>query len=182
MRTVFMIEGAIDADAARTASSASRCRAARAAPRGRRRRRGDRGRRGLDCRYVGQGYELRIPLPGERFTPEALEEFHRLHEQEYGHAFRDPIEIVNLRVTAIGKRPTLERLPVAARNGGDPVLGEGESVFRRNGELHAVPDALLRAVAASGRRGFDGPAVVFQRDTTTVVPPGWTAARTPPAA
>src|SRR5262249_15247062 len=37
--------------------------------------------RGLDCRYVGQGYELRVPLPSATFTSAALEEFHRLHEQ-----------------------------------------------------------------------------------------------------
>ena len=83
---------------------------------------------GLDCRYVGQGYELRVALPQERFTKDVLEEFHRLHEQEYGHAFRDPVEIVNLRVTAIGKRPRIERLP--AFRAGDPLLGEGEGVFK----------------------------------------------------
>src|SRR5204863_2971957 len=89
--------------------------------------------RGLDCRYVGQGYELRVPLPAAGFTPAALEEFHRLHEQEYGHAFRDPIEIVNLRVTASGKRPRIDRLP-AAPSEGDALLGEGESVF--GGQAH----------------------------------------------
>src|SRR6266511_5917359 len=60
--------------------------------------------RALDCRYVGQGYELRVPLQGP-FTEAALEQFHRLHEREYGSAYGDPIEIVNARVTAIGERP-----------------------------------------------------------------------------
>jgi N-methylhydantoinase A len=124
----------------------------------------------LDCRYVGQGYELRIPLPEERFTPAALEEFHRLHEQEYGHAFRDPIEIVNLRVTAAGKRPSVERLP-ANTDGGDPLLGEGESVF---GGTSYPTRNYERARLATGET-VDGPAVIFQRDTTTVVPPGWKA-------
>ena len=102
MRTVFMTEGAIDAErldrelAAAAAELRTRLREDGVAD-------GEiEVAAGLDCRYVGQGYELRIPLPEERFTPEALEEFHRLHEQEYGHAFRDPIEIVNLRVTATG--------------------------------------------------------------------------------
>ena len=125
---------------------------------------------GLDCRYVGQGYELRIPLPDERFTPAALDAFHRLHEQEYGHAFRDPIEIVNLRVTAYGKRARVERIPAAA-NGGDALLGEGESVF--GGASHAAR-YYDRAHLPAGEV-VAGPAVIFQRDTTTVVPPGWTA-------
>jgi N-methylhydantoinase A len=174
MRTVFMIEGAIDGDRldGELAATAEELRA----------RLHEDGVAdeeievavGLDCRYVGQGYELRIPLPEERFTPEALEEFHRLHEQEYGHAFRDPIEIVNLRVTAYGKRPRVERLP-SSTNGGDPVLGQGESVFRRNGSLTPYPTRYYERSLLPVGDGIDGPAVVFQRDTTTVVPPGWKA-------
>jgi N-methylhydantoinase A len=128
---------------------------------------------GLDCRYVGQGYELRIPLPDGRFTPDALEEFHRLHEQEYGHAFRDPIELVNLRVTAFGKRPRVEWLPPAS-DGGDPMLGEGESVFRRNGSLSSYPTRYYERSLLPVGSTFEGAAVVFQRDSTTIVPPDWT--------
>ncbi len=124
---------------------------------------------GLDCRYVGQGYELRIPLPEERFTQDALDEFHRLHEQEYGHAFRDPIEIVNLRVTAYGKRPRIRAAAGASANGGNPLLGEGESVFGRTTHPTRYYERSLLPVGES----IDGAAVVFQRDTTTVVPPGW---------
>jgi N-methylhydantoinase A len=174
MRTVFMTEGAIDAErlASELASAAEELRA---------RLREDgvaddevEVAAGLDCRYVGQGYELRIPLPEERFSPDALQEFHRLHEQEYGHAFRDPIEIVNLRVTAYGKRPRVERLPAPA-NGGDPLLGEGESVFRRDGRLTSYPTRYYDRTLLPVGEAFAGPAVLFQRDTTTIVPPGWTA-------
>jgi N-methylhydantoinase A/oxoprolinase/acetone carboxylase beta subunit len=170
MRTVFMTEGAIDSARLdrELAAAAEELRAALredgvadaeievAA--------------GLDCRYVGQGYELRIPLPEERFSPEALEEFHRLHEQEYGHAFRDPIEIVNLRVTAYGKRPRVEHLPVGS-NGDDPVLGVGESVF--GGKSHET--RYFERSRLPVDKSFEGPAVIFQRDATTVVPPGWAA-------
>jgi N-methylhydantoinase A len=170
MRTVFMTEGAIDGGRLdlELAAAADELRAQLR----------DDGvpdaeieiAAGLDCRYAGQGYELRIPLPGERFTPEALEEFHRLHEQEYGHAFRDPIEIVNLRVTALGKRPRIQRLPGAA-NGGDSLLGEGESVFGR--QTH--PTRYYERSRLRAGESIPGAAVVFQRDATTVIPPGWTA-------
>jgi N-methylhydantoinase A len=170
MRTVFMTEGAIDTPRLDRDLAA-------AAEELRERLREDgvaageiEVAAGLDCRYVGQGYELRIPLPDERFTAGALEEFHRRHEQEYGHAFRDPIEIVNLRVTASGKRPRIERLP-AGSNGGDPLLGEGESVFGRQAHPTRYYERSLLPLGGS----IDGPAVVFQRDTTTVVPPGWSA-------
>src|SRR4029078_10701710 len=40
--------------------------------------------RALDCRYVGQGYELRVVLGEGEFTEAALGEVHRLTEREYG--------------------------------------------------------------------------------------------------
>jgi N-methylhydantoinase A len=170
MRTVFMTEGSIDDERLDHDLAA-----AAAELRGRLQEDGVAADEvevtaGLDCRYVGQGYELRIPLPEERFTPEALAEFHRQHEQEYGHAFRDPIEIVNLRVTAYGKRPRIEHLP-ASTNGGNALLGEGESVF--GGTAHPTR-YYERALLRTGE-SIDGAAIVFQRDTTTVVPPRWVA-------
>jgi N-methylhydantoinase A/oxoprolinase/acetone carboxylase beta subunit len=170
MRTVFMTEGAIDAERLDSdlAAAAAELRA---------QLRGDGVAAvdidvtsALDCRYAGQGYELQIALPEERFTTEALEEFHRLHEQEYGHAFRDPIEIVNLRVTASGKRPRIERLPAAA-SAGHALLGEGESIFGGRGH----PTRYYERSRLHPGEEIAGAAVVFQRDTTTVVPPGWTA-------
>jgi N-methylhydantoinase A/oxoprolinase/acetone carboxylase beta subunit len=177
MRTVFMTEGAIDAARldAELAAAAAELRA--------RLREDGVGEdeievaAGLDCRYVGQGYELRVPLPEERFTAEALEEFHRLHEQEYGHAFRDPVEIVNLRVTASGRRPPVELRPAGEES--DPLLGEGECVFRSAGVLVSLPTRSYDRARLPVDRLVPGPAVLFQRDTTTVVPPGWTARALP---
>jgi N-methylhydantoinase A len=131
--------------------------------------------RGLDCRYVGQGYELRVRLPAEGFTPAALEEFHRLHEQEYGHAFRDPIEIVNLRVTAIGRRPTLAGVPAVPGSPAEALFGEGESVFRQNGRLAGFATRFFERSRLPHDEPIPGPAVFFQRDTTIVLPPDWTA-------
>jgi N-methylhydantoinase A/oxoprolinase/acetone carboxylase beta subunit len=132
--------------------------------------------RSLDCRYVGQGYELRVPLGADGYAASALDEFHSLHEQEYGHAFRDPIEIVNLRVTAIGRRPTLGgALAVSGGSLDEALLGDGEGVFRQNGSLVPTRTAHLDRAKLPIDEPIAGPAVIFQRDTTTVLPPGWTA-------
>src|SRR6185312_5671600 len=131
--------------------------------------------RALDCRYVGQGYELRVTLADGAFTEEALDAFHVLHEREYGSAYGDPIEIVNARVTAIGKRPTLDELPVASGSIEEALIGESESHFRVDGRLRALPTRFYdRGLLPLGET-FGGPAVVFHLDTTTVVPPGWSA-------
>ena len=63
-----------------------------------------------DIRYVGQGYELEVPVPGGELGPAELqvlnERFHASHTQVYGYANRqDATEFVNLRVVAIGQMP-----------------------------------------------------------------------------
>ena len=111
MRTVFMVEGAIDAERLDRELAMAAAELASPAARGRRRRRRDRGhcRPGLPLRRTG--LRAADSATGGALHTEALEEFHRLHEQEYGHAFRDPIEIVNLRVTANGRRPRSSSCP-----------------------------------------------------------------------
>jgi len=68
-----------------------------------------------DLRYVGQGYELKIPFPvgviGKRELEEIWKRFHEAHEREYGHAFpTNPIEIVNVRVIGVGQMPKITKL------------------------------------------------------------------------
>ena len=131
--------------------------------------------RALDCRYVGQGYELRVTLGEGPFAEEALTQFHVLHEREYGSAYGDPIEIVNARVTAIGRRPTLESPPVTSGTLEEALVGESDSVFRVDGSLQALPTRFYDRSLLPLDEAFAGPAVVFHLDTTTVVPPGWSA-------
>jgi N-methylhydantoinase A/oxoprolinase/acetone carboxylase beta subunit len=120
-----------------------------------------------------------VPLADGRYSPAALDDFHRLHELEYGHAFRDPIEIVNLRVTAIGDRPRLESLPPASASASEALLGEGESTFRRNGSLSGYSTRYFERARLAPGEIVAGAAVVFQRDTTVLVPPEWTATAEP---
>ena len=65
-----------------------------------------------DLRYVGQGYELKVPIPdgpvGDTAMAQVLEAFHAAHAAEYGHAFpQNPVEVVNLRVIGRGAMPRL---------------------------------------------------------------------------
>jgi N-methylhydantoinase A/oxoprolinase/acetone carboxylase beta subunit len=173
MRTVFMVEGAVDAaridrELAELADGLRARLGEDGVPAG-----DVRVAAGLDCRYVGQGYELRVDLPEMRFGEGVFERFRALHQQEYGHAFPGPVEVVNLRVTAVAPRPALAHVPVASADGAG--VGEGEGVFRVEDRLQALPTRYLeRAGLVPGER-VPGPAVVFQRDTTILVPPGWTA-------
>ena len=131
--------------------------------------------RSLDCRYVGQGYELRVTLDDGPFTESALEQFHVLHEREYGSAYGDPIEVVNARVTAIGSRPALDTMAQTSNGHKPSLIGESESVFRVDGILRALPTRFHDRALLQVGDVLPGPAVAFHLDTTTVVPPGWSA-------
>jgi N-methylhydantoinase A len=128
----------------------------------------------LDCRYVGQGYELRVALNDRPFSESDLDHFHVLHEREYGHAFGDPIEIVNARVTAVGKRPALAALPTVRGDLEKALVGEGESTFRVDGSLQRPITRFYDRSQLPRGEDLSGPAVVFHPDTTTLVPPRWT--------
>ena len=120
------------------------------------------------------GAATRVTLGDGPFTEAALEQFHVLHEREYGSAYGDPIEIVNARVTAVGSRPALEELPVASGTLEQALLGESEGHFRVDGELQSLPTRFFDRALLPLDEPLAGPAVVFHLDTTTVVPPAWT--------
>jgi N-methylhydantoinase A len=135
--------------------------------------------RHADCRYVGQGYELRVTIPQGRLSRASLarawEEFHELHRVEYGHAFPEaPIEIVNLRVVGVGGMPKLAQLPFSPGPSLQDALLERATTFFR---MHNGVEELETAYYDRHRLPVDvpvvGPAVAFQKDTTTVIPPGW---------
>ena len=131
-----------------------------------------------DCRYVGQGYELRVPMPEGRLTPASWgklrEHFHRQHCEEYGHHFPDtPIELVNVRVVATGRMPKMPALPPPTGGSPDEALVEEAPVhFTLDGRLQAVPTRVYRRPGLAVGSQLSGPAILLQDDTTVIVPPG----------
>jgi N-methylhydantoinase A len=131
-----------------------------------------------DMRYHRQGYEIPVAIDPQEVRGgglDALEErFNVLHEQLYG--FRMPgtaSEIVNLRAIGSGAVPKPE-LPVGSPGDADAsgaVAEEHEIVFRGERLATKIYD---RAKLAPGNR-FDGPAIVTEFDSTTVVLPGYAA-------
>ena len=131
-------------------------------------------RRSADLRYAGQGYEIEVPIGSGPLTRRALREseeaFHVAHRQRYGYRSEEAVELVNVRMACVGhmRKPRLRRRragaasPTAARKGTRSVYLGGR--FRRT----AVYDrASLRPGAA-----FRGPAIVEQKDSTTLLFPG----------
>ncbi|MCH8883248.1 MAG: hydantoinase/oxoprolinase family protein [SAR324 cluster bacterium] len=136
--------------------------------------------RTCDLRYKGQSHELQVVLPpgalgqAELARTQAL--FEEAHQRAYGYvAAEDPIELVNLRLTAVGKLPPLPRGHVP-RGSGDPgsaLKGRRGLWLREAGEIVEVP-----VYDRYGLRGGDaiaGPAVIEEMDASTLVLPGYSA-------
>jgi N-methylhydantoinase A len=132
-------------------------------------------RRSADMRYVGQSYELDVPLPAPvdaSALRAATAAFHEAHERVYGHANRDaPVELVNLRVVHGGDLPPVdETVALPAPTAGRPP-GYRRCYFPQVGGF-VETRVLDRGELPRGGR-LAGPAVVHQTDSTTVVPPGY---------
>ena len=136
-----------------------------------------------ECRYAGQGYELRVDAaPGAvdgAWIDRLRADFHDVHEREYSRRFEESdIEIPNVRVRGIGLMPELET-PETERGEQAPAAEalrhEGMAWFRVGGELkQAATRYYDRAALRAGNR-IEGPAIVDQYDSTTVIPPGLSA-------
>jgi N-methylhydantoinase A len=138
-------------------------------------------RRSGDLRYVGQGYELKIALPGGKIDAQGLaklwSDFHAAHLTEYGHCFEaSPIEIVNVGVSGVGAMPKLRAS--RAPEGGSlekARVRNGRCLFRVGGELRPFDTVFFQRKLLPVAERFSGPAIILQKDSTTVVPPGATA-------
>lgn len=128
--------------------------------------------RQVDLRYLGQSYELTIRAPrsvdGESLAATIIA-FHRRHEETYGYsAESEPIEIVSLRLRAIGTIPKPE---LRGEKKGKAKESSWRSVyFETDGGWTNTP-VIQRGEGWEGQ--VVGPAVVEQYDATTVVYPGW---------
>jgi N-methylhydantoinase A len=115
-----------------------------------------------ECRYAGQSHELRIDAGGDLSA-----RFHEAHEQAYGYQMPDEqVQLVTARVVAEG-RPVLPAPP-----------GEWEHEHRDETTRRIVAGSRKVEARVLGRGGLspgdrvDGPALVEQSDTTTLIGPG----------
>ena len=143
--------------------------------------------RKVDMRYVGQSYELTVRLSegqGERAASpiseseirRALEAFNLEHDRAYGYSAPDePVEIVNLRLTAIGQitKPRQREF-----EGGDKDVREAQKgvrpvYFAENNGYADCP--IFNRYRLGAGNALIGPAIVEEIDSTTVIHPGYKA-------
>ena len=144
-------------------------------------------RRALDCRYVGQSFDVTVDLSdaiasGDATTAEGVDretleavasQFHDAHETRYGHASPDePVELVAVRVRVRRpvEPPTIAP-PEATGDPADAIRSERPVYFDEGWHETPVYDRSELAVDAT----VEGPAIVEGHESTLVVRPNWTA-------
>lgn len=133
-----------------------------------------------ECRYVGQGFELRAEVPEGRFDKTSAEvvidNFYNVHKQAYGHAFRDQIvEVITLRLIATVPVDSLT-LPLLEQRG--KTNPEDAWMYTRpttfdDGSTVPTPRYDRNKLLADDV--IVGPGLILQHNSTTVVPPGFSA-------
>ena len=128
----------------------------------------------IDLRYEQQGFEVAVDVTAQDVRNKGdlsrtLADFHDIHERMYGVRFTVPVELVALRVVARGATPSvdvdeLEHVEGEVR---DAILETRPAYF--DGSWQDTPH-YDRAKLAIGTR-IDGPAIIRQYDTTTVLLP-----------
>jgi N-methylhydantoinase A len=134
--------------------------------------------RSADIRYVGQGYEVNVPVPSVELTTSDVKRlisaFHEEHARIYGHSSPEElVEIVNLRVNAIGVmvKPELKKIE-SGSEGPEKALKSHREVFFKDGAVSCpIYD---RYKLLSGNK-IEGPAIIEEVDSTTVVYPSYKA-------
>ncbi len=138
-------------------------------------------RRSADLRYVGQAFELSLPVPngplGDGKVRDMEQLFEEEHEKTYGHRLSGdkPIETVSVGVTGkvLTERPHAFQMPSDEGEGDSlkraayfgPEIGTIETLIVTRGDLSTTPQ--------------EGPLILEEYDATAVVPPDWTASTDP---
>lgn len=132
----------------------------------------------IDARYLGQGHHITLRLKDGRLKesdrPKLEKEFHQLHERVYGHSMAEPVQLVQFRVRAVGEVPTVPMARLKkVRPGATPKPKATRKVCfhttRRSGRWKVYDRESLLA-----GHSFRGPALVEEKASVTVVPPGQT--------
>ncbi len=131
--------------------------------------------RSADARYVGQGYELNVPVPAGGLDAAALARvraaFDEIYAARYGYAdARAPVEVVTWKLSAVAGTPRIALAKTPPRSGEGGRKGVRRAYFpEARGYLESP---IYDRYALPAGLALTGPAIVEERESTTVLPPG----------
>jgi N-methylhydantoinase A len=125
----------------------------------------------LDLRYVGQEFTLQVPVSLQQLKSadrKAIRTaFDSLYEQRYAyHSSDEPVEMVNIRLVIVGKRP---KLVFPKLFGGESASASQQRKVYFSDPYKPVASPLYQRVALATGSRIDGPALIQEHGTTTVL-------------
>jgi N-methylhydantoinase A len=131
--------------------------------------------RSVDARYWAQGHFITLPVPDgaldAAFRDDFAERFHRAHERVYGHRLDEPVVLATFRVRGIGRVPKVPVPQIAARSTAEtPTPRRTRELLDFSTRQRDVWSVYARDDLLAGDR-FDGPAIVEEVSSVSVVPP-----------
>ncbi len=128
----------------------------------------------LDMRYIGQAFELSVPVSLDVSSIETIEAaFRKVYAARYGTAPASGSEIVSYRLAAWGMTDKPELTPVGAAAHRDTDAAAASRIVVFGGVEHDT--AVHGRAALAIDRLIPGPAIIEEPSAATVIPPGWTA-------
>ncbi len=128
----------------------------------------------LDLRYAGQGASINVIMTPEEFKSGGLKEvakrFDDLHEQMFTFNLDQPHELVNLRAVVQGAETQVAARLIEEGNGDPSRAVTAETTVFDSGKDHAAKIYARDKLRAGDR--IDGPAIVTEMDSTTLILPG----------
>jgi N-methylhydantoinase A len=133
-----------------------------------------------DMRYPGQSSELTIPVPYAELNPtqmpQLVESFNQEHEKTFGHCVRgNPVEVVNIRVVCRVPLPKtrLRQGNIVMQKGMVTSISEASRMRKAYfGKTYGLIGTPVLKRDKLNKRGVEGPVIIEEYDSTTVVPPG----------
>ena len=119
----------------------------------------------LDLRYQGQTFTLSVPWEHE--VQKAIDDFHHLHEQRYGHRLGHAVELVNVCVALNATQPPIS-LPSIHQEPGSPI-GTAQIVGL------SEPCTVFNRLDLGNLQQISGPALIVETVSTTFIAEGWVA-------
>ena len=126
----------------------------------------------VDMRYLGQWRSMSIPVTGPiRSLDEAIATFHREHGREHNYERPDaPVEVYRLGVAAVGLTPKAELARYESESESATPVATRKVYFDESDRPFETP--VYNRDDLSAGSSIEGPAIIDQLDSTTVVPPG----------
>lgn len=132
--------------------------------------------RSADMRYAGQYRELEVPVPGEKLTEESMKQiekgFHKRHEEVLLFSSKEGLpQIIYLRVKAVGRtwKPEIRVIPQGGRDASQAQKRSRQCYF----EKKMLETSIYDGDKLLSGNVIVGPAVVEEKATTVVIPPGF---------